>query len=52
MQAVPWNRTVVLMKNPQTSICPPVTPKDGAWYCSSFPMPNSSVAKRIGTSVS
>ena len=30
MQAVPWNRKVVLMKKPQTSSCGPLVPRPGA----------------------
>jgi len=31
MQAVPWKRTVVLMKKAQTSICGPLVPRPGAY---------------------
>ena len=30
IQPVPWKRTVVLMKKPQTSSWPPVVPSEGA----------------------
>jgi hypothetical protein len=49
MQAVPWKRTVVLMKKAETSICGPVVPSEGAKVSSSAPIPKRETAKRAGT---
>ena len=52
MVHVPWNRTMVEMEKPQTSICQPLVPDAGKWLPQYSPKAYIAAASKAGTMMS